>query len=197
VRVLIAEDDPLVALALAARLRELGHEVDGPHADGLTALARAEADPPELYLLDIGLPGLDGVALARTLAERGLRRPVVIVTGKADPELVRQAADAGVGAYLLKPVDTPALDAAVQVAAARHAELAAAEQRLEERKLVERAKDLLAETLGIGEAEAFRRLQRAARDRNRRLPEVARALLEQQDVLGRGPRRAAGPSPSI
>ncbi len=128
---------------------------------------------------------------------------MVIVTGQNDSSLVEEAADAGVGAYLVKPVETPALDAALRVSAARHAELAGAEARaeqsarlLEERKLVERAKDMLAESLGVPEAEAFRRLQRAARERNRRLPDVARALLDQQDVLGRGSRRTAGPSPS-
>jgi len=203
VRILIAEDEPLVALALAGRLRGLGHEVDGPYPDGRAAFERALAEPPDLYLLDIGLPFVDGLTLARTLTTHGLRRPVVIVTGQDDPGLVDEAAAAGVGAYLVKPVETPALDAALRVSAARHAELSEAEARaeraarlLEERKLVERAKDLLAESLGVPEAEAFRRLQRAARERNRRLPDVARALLDQQDVLGRGSRRTAGPSPS-
>jgi two-component system, response regulator PdtaR len=193
-RILIAEDDPVIALALAGRVRELGHEVDGPHSDGEAALARAVSEPPDLYLLDIGLPSLDGLALARRLTEAGLRRPVVIVTGQDDPSLVDEAADASVGAYLVKPVETRALDAALRVSTARHAELARAQTQLEERKLIERAKDLLAETLGIPEGEAFRRLQKAARERNRRLPDVARALIEQKDVLGRGSRRAAGPS---
>jgi response regulator NasT len=191
-RVLIAEDDPVVALALAERVAELGHEVDGPYPDGGAALARSLTAPPDLYLLDIGLPAIDGLALAREVSERGLRRPVVIVTGRSDASLIEEAADVGVGAYLVKPVDSRALDAALRVSAARHEELVAAElaaeratQALQERKLVERAKDLLAESLGIPEADAYRRLQRSARERNLRLPEVAQALLDQQGVLSR------------
>jgi AmiR/NasT family two-component response regulator len=138
------------------------------------------------------MPRLDGIETARRLAAEGLRRPVVVVTGVEDPGLVDRSISAGIAAYLTKPINERELDAAIRLAAARHAELEAleaeverAQQVLEDRKLVERAKALLIETLGLSEPEAFRRIQRAARDRNLRLVEIAKRILEQEDVLGK------------
>jgi two-component system, response regulator PdtaR len=190
-RVLIAEDDPVVALGLQERVRALGHEPIGPVGQGHDAVAEAQATLPDVYLFDIEMPGLDGLEAAAQLAERGLRRPVVIVTGVDDPDLIDRAIFAGVGAYLTKPVDTRELEAAIAVAAARHDELLALEaevesgrQALEDRKVVERAKGLLMSALHLSEPEAFRRIQLAARERNLRLVEVARRIVEQEAVLG-------------
>jgi two-component system, response regulator PdtaR len=191
-RILIAEDDPVIGLALAERLKALGHDPLGPEPDGERALERARTTRPDLYLFDIDMPRLDGIELARRLAAEGLRRPVVVVTGVEDPGLVDRSISAGIAAYLTKPINERELDAAIRLAAARHAELEAleaeverAQQALEDRKLVERAKALLIETLGLSESEAFRRIQRAARDRNLRLVEIAKRILEQEDVLGK------------
>jgi AmiR/NasT family two-component response regulator len=191
-RILIAEDDPVIGLALAERLKALGHDPIGPEPDGERALERARTTRPDLYLFDIDMPRLDGIEVARRLAAEGLRRPVVVVTGVEDPGLVDRSISAGIAAYLTKPINERELDAAIRLAAARHAELEAleaeverAQQALEDRKLVERAKALLIETLGLSEPEAFRRIQRAARDRNLRLVEIAKRLLEQEDVLGK------------
>jgi response regulator NasT len=192
-RILIAEDEPIIALALAERLRRLGHDPIGPARDGLEAVQAAREHRPDLYLFDIDMPRLDGLRAAQALADEGLRRPVVVLTGVEDPGLVDRSVSSGVSAYLTKPIDDRQLDAAIRLAAARHRELLALEeevqrarQSLAERKLVDRAKGLLMDALGLSEEEAFARLQRAARNRNARLAEVAREVIDQRDVLRRG-----------
>jgi len=97
-KVLIAEDDPLIALGLAERVRSLGHEALGPAADGAEAIELARADTPDLYLFDIEMPNLDGLRAAQQLAAEGLRRPVVVITGVQDETLVERAIASGVGA---------------------------------------------------------------------------------------------------
>ena len=189
-KVLIAEDDPVVALGLSERVRSLGHDPIGPVGDGEEAVAEAKASLPDLYLFDIEMPNLDGLAAAVQLAGEGLRRPVVIVTGVDDPSLVERSIASGVSASLTKPIDTRELEAAIKLAAARHAEFEAleaevskAQQALEDRKLVERAKGLLMSALKLSEQDAFRRLQMAARERNLRLADVARRIVDQQSLL--------------
>jgi len=197
-KVLIAEDDPIVALGLTERLRSLGHDPIGPVGDGEHAVAEAKASLPDLYLFDIEMPTLDGLAAAVQLARDGLRRPVVIVTGVDDPSLVERSIASGVSAYLTKPIDTRELEAAIKLAAARHAEFEAleaevskAQQALEDRKIVERAKGLLMSALQLSEQDAFRRLQKTARERNLRLAEVAHRIVEQQSLLEPKPKSPA------
>jgi response regulator NasT len=189
-RILVAEDDPVIALGLAQRLSQLGHEPVGPVHDGVEALAAARADPPDLYLFDIDMPRLDGLAAAQALSREGLRRPVVVITGVQDPGLIDRSIATGVSAYLSKPIDDLGLEAAIRLAAARHAEFLALEsevdrahQALEDRKLVERAKGVLIDALGLGEAEAFTRIQRAARSRNLRLADIAREIVQQTEII--------------
>jgi len=189
-RILIAEDDPVIALALTERVRSLGHEPLGPVGDGAQAVAEATATRPDLYLFDIEMPELDGLEAAAELTARGLGRPVVVITGIDDRGLIERSVSTGAGAYLTKPVDTRELEAAISLAAARHAELEELQaevvdtkQALEERKVIERAKGLLMKALALPEPDAFRRLQLAARERNLRLVDVARAIVEQQDIL--------------
>jgi AmiR/NasT family two-component response regulator len=189
-RVLVAEDDPLIALGLSERLRSLGHEPIGPASDGRQAIELARENLPDLYLFDIEMPNVDGLEAAKLLAGDGLRRPVVVVTGVDDPSLIERSIASGVSAYLTKPVDSRELEAAMALAAARHAEFLAleaevdrAQQALEDRKLVERAKGLLMSALNLSEQDAFRRLQLTARERNLRLAEVAGRIVEQQSLL--------------
>jgi AmiR/NasT family two-component response regulator len=196
-RVLIAEDDPVIALGLAERLRSLGHEPLGPAADGAQAIELAHKSPPDLYLFDIDMPNLDGLQAAKQLTAEGLRRPVVVVTGVEDESLIERSIVSGVSAYLTKPVDTRELQAAIGLAAARHAEFQQleaevdrAQQALEDRKLVERAKGLLMSALDLSEHDAFRRLQLTARERNLRLADVAARIVEQQSLLV--PKRKQG-----
>ncbi len=189
-RILIAEDEPIIALALAERLRRLGHDPIGPARDGVEAVQAARAHRPDLYLFDIDMPRLDGLGAAQALADEGLRRPVVVLTGVEDPGLVDRSVSSGVSAYLTKPIDDRQLDAAIRLAAARHremleleAEVQRARQSLAERKLIDRAKGLLMDALGLSEEDAFARLQRAARNRNARLAEVAQEVIDQRDLL--------------
>ena len=189
-RVLVAEDDPVIALGLVERLRTLGHEPIGPVNDGEQAVATAKESHPDLYLFDIEMPNLDGLAAAGRLADEGFRRPVVVITGVDDPSLVERSIASGVSAYLTKPIDARELEAAIELAQLRQAEFEAleaevgkAQQALEDRKLVERAKGLLMSALQLSEQDAFRRLQKTARERNLRLAEVARRIVEQQSLL--------------
>jgi AmiR/NasT family two-component response regulator len=189
-RILIAEDDPVIGLALSQRVQALGHETVGLASDGAEAIALASVDTPDLYLFDIDMPGVDGLSAASELARRGLRRPVVVITGVEDPDLIERSIATGVSAYLAKPVNDRELDAAIKLAALRHteyldleAEVSEARQALSDRKLVERAKGLLMESLSLTEPEAFRRIQQAARRRNLKLVQMAALLLEDADVL--------------
>jgi AmiR/NasT family two-component response regulator len=198
VRILIAEDDPVIALGLVERIRSLGHEAVGPAADGAEAVELARADTPDVYLFDIEMPNLDGLEAAAQLAAEGLRRPVVVITGVEDESLVERSIASGVGAYLTKPVDTRELQAALGLSAARHLEFRQledevdrAQQALEDRKLVERAKGLLMSALDLPEQDAFRRLQQTARERNLKLAEVAARIVEQQSLLEPKPKRTA------
>jgi two-component system, response regulator PdtaR len=197
-RVLVAEDDPLIAFGLCERLRSLGHEPIGPAANGEEAIELARENPPDLYLFDIEMPNVDGLEAAATLAADGLRRPVVVVTGVDDRSLIERSITTGVGAYLTKPVDSRALEAALALSASRQAEFEAleaevdrAQRALEDRKLVERAKGLLMAALDLSEQDAFRRLQLTARERNLRLAEVAARIVEQQPLLEPKRKRSA------
>jgi response regulator NasT len=150
----------------------------------------ARSTLPDIYLFDIEMPNVDGLEAATQLAQAGLRRPVVVVTGVDDPSLIERSIASGVSAYLTKPVDSRELDAAIGLAAARHAEFQAleaevdrAQQALEDRKIVERAKGLLMSALNLSEPDAFRRLQLTARERNLRLADVAARIVEQQSLL--------------
>lgn len=197
-KILVADDDPVIALGLTRRLLALGHEPLGPAADGAQAVALAQSEHPDLYLFDIEMPELDGLAAAAELTRQGLRRPVVVVTGVEDPGLVDRSIESGVSAYLTKPIDDRELDAAIKLAASRHAEFIAleaevdrAQQALADRKLVERAKGLLMTALNLSEQDAFHRLQLTARERNLKLAEVARTVVEQETLLE--PKRRSAP----
>ena len=189
-RVLVADDDPVIALGFASRLKRLGHVPLGPAHDGADAIEIARRELPDLYMFDITMPHVDGLSAAALLAEEGLRRPVVLITGVDDPELIERSVQSGVGALLTKPVDDLQLAAALMLAAARHSELCALEaqvdkavQALEDRKVLERAKGLLMETFGLSEQRAFQRIQKSARDRNLTLAAVARQVIDQQALL--------------
>ncbi len=189
-KIMIAEDEPLVARDLSWLVRSLGHQVVATVDTGRRAVEEARALAPELLLLDIALPGLDGIGVAReVLAIRPM--PIIMVTAHADPDLVERAATAGVMSYLLKPVTESALRAGIQVARARFEELQALSaqvrgltEALEVRKIVEQAKGILMKRLQLSEAEAFRRLQRRAAAERRPLQDIALAVREADRFFG-------------
>jgi response regulator NasT len=182
-RVVVAEDDALIRLDLVEMLREEGYDVVGEAGDGARAVELAEQLRPDLVVLDVKMPVLDGISAARRIAEARIA-PVVMLTAFSQRELVERARDAGAMAYLVKPFSKADLVPAIEVALSRGAELAALEaevadltERLETRKLVERAKAVLQERLGMSEADAFRQIQKAAMDRRLSMRDVAQSVL--------------------
>ena len=183
-RVLVAEDEALIRLDLIEMLSEEGYVVVGEAADGQEALEQAEALRPDLVIMDVKMPKMDGIDAASIIAERRIA-PVVILTAFSQRELVVRARDAGAMAYLVKPFGRRDLLPAVELAVSRFRELVALESevagltdRLETRKTVERAKGLLMARHGLTEPEAFRWIQRSAMDRRTTMKVVARAILE-------------------
>lgn len=182
-RVLIGEDDPVVADGLKARLEALGHSVAGIAHDGRDAVAKAESLTPDLILLDIKMPRLDGVEAAREImASRPV--PIILVTAHSDPDLIRRAMDAGVMGYLVKPVNRKELPPTISVAISRFADLMALrkdvrslKEALVLRQHVERAKGILAQRMGLSEAEAHKRMQHLAMRERCTLAEAAARVI--------------------
>ena len=183
-RVVVAEDEALIRLDLVEMLREEGYEVVGEAGDGEEAVRLARELSPGLVMMDIKMPGTDGLEAARTLAAERLA-PVVMLTAFSQRELVESARDAGAMAYLVKPFSKTDVVPAIELAASRHAEVTALEQevaglteRLETRKAVERAKGLLMARKKMSEPDAFRWIQRTAMDRRTTMRAVADAVVE-------------------
>ena len=183
-RVLIAEDEALIRLDLAEMLAEEGYVVVGEAGDGETAVRLAEETKPDLVILDIKMPIMDGLAAAERIAG-GRIAPVVILTAFSQRDLVERARDAGAMAYLVKPFAKHDLVPAIELAMSRFSELQALEnevaglnERLETRKVIERAKGLLMTKQGLSEPEAFRWIQRTAMDRRTTMKAVAEAVID-------------------
>ncbi len=183
-RVLIAEDEALIRLDLKEMLEEEGFSVVGEAGDGERAVALAEELRPDLVILDVKMPVLDGISAAERIATSRVA-PVVILTAFSQRELVERARDAGAMAYLVKPFSKNDLLPAIEIATSRYAELSALEgevsdltERLETRKVVERAKGLLQAEHGMTEPDAFRWIQKTSMDRRLSMRAVAQAVLE-------------------
>jgi AmiR/NasT family two-component response regulator len=182
-RVLIAEDESLIRLDLKETLDELGYEVVGEAGDGERAVQLAEELRPDVVILDVKMPVLDGISAARRIAAAKIA-PVVLLTAFSQRELVERARDAGAMAYLVKPFSSSDLLPAIEMALSRYAEVAALEaevsnltERLETRKLIDRAKGVLQETKQLTEPEAFRWIQRAAMDQRLSMRAIAEAVI--------------------
>ena len=182
--VLVAEDEALIRLDLVEMLREEGYQVVGDVGDGEEAVRLATELRPDLVILDVKMPKLDGIEAAATIAGQRIA-PVVILTAFSQRDLVERARDAGAMAYLVKPFAKRDLVPAVELAVSRFAEVRALEaevagltDRLETRKTVERAKGVLMTEQGLSEPEAFRWIQRTAMDRRTTMKAVAQAVLE-------------------
>jgi response regulator NasT len=184
-RVVVAEDESLIRLDIVEILRDNGFEVVGEAGDGETAVALATELRPDLVVMDVRMPQLDGIAAARRITEAQIA-PVVLLTAFSQKELVEQAADAGALAYVVKPFTPNDLLPAIEIALSRYqqiitleAEVADMVERFETRKLVDRAKGLLNEKMGLSEPEAFRWIQKASMDRRLTMHDVAQAIIEQ------------------
>ncbi|MGC9665802.1 ANTAR domain-containing response regulator [Planosporangium sp. 12N6] len=182
-RVLIAEDEALIRLDLREMLVEEGYDVVGEAADGETAVRLAEEQRPDLVILDIKMPIMDGLAAAEKIAGAGIA-PVVILTAFSQRELVERARAAGAMAYLVKPFQKSDLVPAIEIAISRYSETAALEaevaslhERLETRKVVERAKGMLMTAYDMTEPQAFKWIQRTAMDHRMSMREVADRIL--------------------
>jgi len=183
-RVLIADDDPLIRMDLAEMLAEEGFEVVGQVGDGERAAALAITLRPDLVIMDVKMPGKDGIQAAAEIAAAQIA-PVIILTAFSERDLIRRALDAGAMAYLAKPFSTATLLPAIELAAARYAETAAlraeiaeATQRLQARKVIDRAKGLLMTQQKMTEPQAFRWLKRTAIDRRTSMDTIARDVIE-------------------
>jgi response regulator NasT len=183
-RVLIAEDEALIRLDLAEMLDEAGYDVVAQASNGEEAVERAREHRPDLVIMDVKMPRLDGIAAASLIAEERIA-PVVMLTAFSQRDLVERARNAGAMAYLVKPFTMSDLMPAIEIAMSRFAEFSALESEVDElsdrlatRKAVDQAKALLQDSLGLSEADAFGWIQRTAMDLRTTMREVATQVIE-------------------
>ena len=188
-RILVAEDEALIRLDLVEMLTEAGYEVVAQAANGIQAIELAKEFKPDLAILDVKMPELDGISAAEQIIEIA---PVLMLTAFSQKELVERARDAGVMAYVVKPFSIDDLTPAIEIAMSRHMqmrslreEVADLHERLETRKVIDRAKGILMAALALSEPEAFSWIQRAAMDRRISMKAVAEAVISPDAALDR------------
>ena len=192
-RVVIAEDEALIRMDLAEMLAEEGYDVVGQAGDGEEAVRLAIEQRPDLVILDVKMPKLDGLSAAEKIAGERIA-PVLMLTAFSQRELVERARDAGAMAYLVKPFSKADLLPAIEIAASRYVELAELErevgdlaERLETRKLVDRAKAVLQRDHGLSEADAFRWIQKSSMDLRISMRQVAETVISSAEGAERTP----------
>jgi response regulator NasT len=188
-RILVAEDEALIRLDLVEMLTEAGYEVVAQATNGVEAIALAKEFKPDLAILDVKMPELDGISAAQEIIEIS---PVLMLTAFSQKELVERARDAGVMAYVVKPFSINDLTPAIEIAMSRHLqmrslkeEVADLHERLETRKIIDRAKGILMKAMNLSEPEAFGWIQRAAMDRRISMKAVAEAVISPESALDR------------
>ena len=181
-RILVAEDETLIRMDLAEMLRESGYEVVGEATNGEEAINLATELKPDLAILDVKMPKIDGITAAESIVEIS---PVLMLTAFSQKDLVERAVDAGVMAYLVKPFTVNDLLPAIEIAITRHTQMLALRtevtdltERLETRKIIERAKGILMQAMRLSEPEAFKWIQRTAMDRRVSMKQVAEAVID-------------------
>ena len=186
VRIVVAEDEALIRMDLVEMLVEAGYDVVAEAGDGVQAIELIKAEKPDLAILDVKMPILDGISAAEEIISYC---PVLMLTAFSQRELVDRARDAGVMAYVLKPFTINDLVPAIEIARSRHLqmksladEVADLHQRLETRKLIDRAKGILMAALNLSEPQAFSWIQKAAMDRRLTMREVAEAVISPDAV---------------
>lgn len=197
-KVMVAEDEALIRLDLVELLQDEGYEVVGQASDGEAAVEMARELRPDLVVMDVRMPKMDGIAAADVIASERIA-PVVMLTAYSQRELVEQAREAGAMAYVVKPFDASDVVPAIEIAMARFAEIRAVEEevhdleeRLESRKIVDQAKGILQEALGLTEPEAFRWIQKTAMDLRKSMREVAEGVI----AHGKGDARTGRDTPA-
>jgi two-component system, response regulator PdtaR len=187
VRILVAEDEALIRMDLVEMLQEAGYQVIAQATNGEEAIALATEHQPDLAILDVKMPVLDGISAAEKIISIA---PVLMLTAFSQKELVDRARDAGVMAYVVKPFTIGDLVPAIEIAISRHTqmksladEVADLHERLETRKIIDRAKGILMKALNLSEPEAFSWIQRAAMDRRLTMKEVANAVISPEAAL--------------
>ncbi len=182
-RVVIADDEPIILLDLRQMLEELGISVVGEASDGRQAVEKVRQLKPDLAILDIKMPEMDGIEAARILHQERLA-PVLILTAYSDRELIERAKQAGVYGYLVKPFKQADLIPAIEIALSRYHDTLELEQQvndlkdaLETRKIIERAKGILMDTYGLREQEAYRRIQVQSMNTRKSMREIAEAII--------------------
>ncbi len=191
-RIIIADDESLIRMDLREMLTNLGYLVVGEAGDGRSAVNLARELRPDIVIMDIKMPDMDGIEAARILTEERIA-PVLLLSAYSQQELVQRAREAGVAGYLVKPFRESDLAPAIEVALARFTEFRALEREvgdlkeaLETRKLVERAKGILMDTQGLSEAEAFRRIQKMSMNNRKPMKAVAEAIILAHQVGEQG-----------
>ncbi len=191
-RVLVAEDEAVIRLDLVELLTEEGYQLVAEAADGEEALRLARELTPDLVVMDVKMPKMDGITAAAQIAEERIA-PVVMLTAFSQRELVERARDAGAMAYVVKPFDSSDVVPAIEIAMGRFAEIRAVEaevsdleERFASRKAVDQAKGLLQEGLGLSEPEAFRWIQKTAMDLRKSMREVAEGVIEHSKGANKG-----------
>jgi two-component system, response regulator PdtaR len=185
-RILVAEDEAIIRLDLVEMLTEAGYTVVAQATNGVEAIALAHEHKPDLAILDVKMPEMDGITAAASIIEIA---PVLMLTAFSQRELVERARDAGAMAYVVKPFSISDLVPAIEIAISRHTQLKALQaevtdlhERLETRKVIDRAKGILMQALALSEPEAFSWIQRAAMDRRISMKEVAQAVISPDAV---------------
>ena len=188
VRVIVADDESIICMDLREMLGNLGYLVVGEAGDGQSAVNLARELRPDVVLMDIKMPGTDGIEAASTLTEERIA-PVVLLTAFSQRDLVERAKEAGVVGYLVKPVQEADLTPAIEIALARFVEFRELEHevddlqdQLETRKLVDRAKGILMDTQGLTEAAAFRRIQKMSMNTRKSMKEIAQAIILTHEI---------------
>ncbi len=192
VRILVAEDEAIIRLDLVEMLVEAGYVVVAQATNGVEAIALAQEHKPDLAILDVKMPELDGISAAEKIIEIA---PVLMLTAFSQNDLVERARDAGAMAYVVKPFSISDLVPAIEIAVSRHRQLVALQQevgdlheRLETRKVIDRAKGILMATLKLSEPDAFSWIQRTAMDRRMSMKDVALAVIS-PDAVPDSPNR--------
>jgi AmiR/NasT family two-component response regulator len=182
-RVIVADDESIVRMDLREMLESLGYLVVGEAGDGESAIHLSRELKPNIVIMDIKMPGMDGIEAGRLLTEERIA-PVLLLTAYSQQDLVERAKEAGVMAYIVKPFQEADLAPAIEVALRRWQEFRSLEQEVEDlkealetRKLVDRAKGILMDTQGLSEADAFRRIQKTSMDQRKPMKEVAEAIV--------------------